>query len=266
MSGCEHHDHAHHCHGTGTKPAPVDVPPGVQWTCPMHAEVIRDVPGSCPICGMALEPMMPTAGNAPNPEYADMKRRFWIGTVLALPVFMLEMGAHLTGLSHIVAQQTNNLMQMALATPVVLWAGWPFFERGWQSLVTRNLNMFTLIAMGTGTAWAYSMAATLAPDIFPDAFRDAHGAVAVYFEAAAVITVLVLLGQVLELGRVKRPAMRSRRCSALRRRRRGVNADGRTRMSPSKKLSLAMCCACGPARRCRWTAYCTKVEALSTRR
>ncbi|MBX3487975.1 MAG: copper-translocating P-type ATPase [Parvibaculum sp.] len=199
MSGCEHHDHAHHCHGTGTKPAPVDVPAGAQWTCPMHAEVIRDVAGSCPICGMALEPIMPAAGDAPNPEYADMKRRFWIGAALALPVFVLEMGAHLTGLSHVVAQQTNNLMQMALATPVVLWAGWPFFERGWQSLVTRNLNMFTLIAMGTGTAWAYSMVATLAPDIFPDAFRDGHGTVAVYFEAAAVITVLVLLGQVLEL-------------------------------------------------------------------
>ncbi|MBX3491703.1 MAG: copper-translocating P-type ATPase [Parvibaculum sp.] len=199
MSGCEHHDHARHCHGAGTKPAPADVPAGAQWTCPMHPEIVRDGPGSCPICGMALEPMMPAAGNAPNPEYADMKRRFWIGLALALPVFMLEMGAHLAGLSHTVAQQTNNLMQMVLATPVVLWAGWPFFERGWQSLVGRNLNMFTLIAMGTGTAWAYSMVATLAPDIFPDAFRDAHGAVAVYFEAAAVITVLVLLGQVLEL-------------------------------------------------------------------
>ena len=199
MSGCEHHGHAGHCHGTETKTAPVDAPEGAQWTCPMHPEIVRDVPGSCPICGMALEPMMPVAGNAPNPEYTDMRRRFWIGLALALPVFMLEMGAHLTGLSHVVAQQTNNLVQMVLATPVVLWAGWPFFARGWQSLVSRNLNMFTLIAMGTGVAWAYSMVATLAPDIFPDAFRGAHGAVAVYFEAAAVITVLVLLGQVLEL-------------------------------------------------------------------
>ncbi|MEQ8594083.1 MAG: copper-translocating P-type ATPase [Parvibaculum sp.] len=199
MSGCEHHNHTHHRHGTGTKTAPVNAPEGAQWTCPMHPEIVRDRPGSCPICGMALEPMMPAAGDAPNPEYADMRRRFWIGLVLALPVVALEMGAHLTGLSHVVAPQTNNLVQMVLATPVVLWAGWPFFERGWQSLASRNLNMFTLIAMGTGVAWAYSMVATLAPDIFPDAFRSAHGAVAVYFEAAAVITVLVLLGQVLEL-------------------------------------------------------------------
>lgn len=165
----------------------------------MHPEIVRDAPGSCPICGMALEPMTPAIADGPNPEYIDMRRRFWIGAILTLPVFALEMGAHLTGLMHLISQQNNNLIQMALATPVVLWAGWPFFQRGAQSLVTRNLNMFTLIAMGTGVAWAYSMVATLAPDIFPDAFRSAEGAVAVYFEAAAVITVLVLLGQVLEL-------------------------------------------------------------------
>ena len=182
-----------------TDAAPTEPMEGVQWTCPMHPEIVRDAPGSCPICGMALEPMTPTVADGPNPEYIDMRRRFWIGAVLTLPVFALEMGAHLTGLMHLLSQHNNNLIQMVLATPVVLWAGWPFFQRGAQSLVTRNLNMFTLIAMGTGVAWAYSMVATLAPDIFPDAFRSAEGAVAVYFEAAAVITVLVLLGQVLEL-------------------------------------------------------------------
>ena len=175
------------------------VPPGTIYTCPMHPEVRQIGPGSCPICGMALEPLVATAEQGPNPELADMTRRFLIGLVLSLPVFVLEMGAHLAGLDHLVSRGTSNLVQLALATPVVLWAGWPFFVRGWKSLVTRNLNMFTLIAMGTGVAWLYSVVATLWPQVFPAAFRDAHGAVAVYFEAAAVITVLVLLGQVLEL-------------------------------------------------------------------
>ncbi|MCA9156667.1 MAG: haloacid dehalogenase, partial [Planctomycetales bacterium] len=129
----------------------------------------------------------------------DFKRRLWIGGALALPVFLLEMGGHLTGLRHSVSQQTSNWTQLVLATPVVLWAGWPFFERGWASLRTRNLNMFTLIAIGTGVAWAYSIIATLFPGVFPAAMRTADGAVPVYFEAAAVITVLVLVGQVLEL-------------------------------------------------------------------
>jgi Cu+-exporting ATPase len=164
----------------------------------MHPEIRQVGPGSCPICGMALEPVLVSAESGPNPELADMTRRFWIGLVLTLPVFALEMGQHALGL-HLVEQQTSNWIQFALATPVVLWAGWPFFVRGWQSLVSRNLNMFTLIAMGTGVAWAYSVVATLAPGIFPDQFRDHHGSVSVYFEAAAVITVLVLLGQVLEL-------------------------------------------------------------------
>ncbi len=175
------------------------VPEGTIYTCPMHPEIRQIGPGSCPICGMALEPDLVTADSGPNPELADMTRRFWIGLVLTLPVFALEMGGHLTGLHMILGQATSNWIQLALATPVVLWAGWPFFERGWQSLVTRNLNMFTLIAMGTGVAWIYSVVATLAPGIFPAAFRAADGSVAVYFEAAAVITVLVLLGQLLEL-------------------------------------------------------------------
>lgn len=184
-------------HGAETKA--VTASEGAIWTCPMHPEIQRSGPGSCPICGMALEPVMPTANLGPSEEYRDILRRFWIGLILALPVLALEMGGHLTGLHQWLERQTGNWIQMALATPVVLWAGWPFFERAWMSLKTRSLNMFTLIAMGTGVAWAYSMVAVLAPQIFPAAFRAADGSVAVYFEAAAVITVLVLLGQVLEL-------------------------------------------------------------------
>ena len=148
---------------------------------------------------MALEPAVVTADSGPNPELADMTWRFWVGLALALPVFVLEMGGHLTGLTMRIGGQTSAGIQFALATPVVLWAGWPFFERGARSLVTRNLNMFTLIAMGVGVAWGYSVVATLAPQVFPPAFRKMDGSVAIYFEAAAVITVLVLLGQVLEL-------------------------------------------------------------------
>ncbi len=191
------HDHGHHKSAPPVDPA--TVPAGTEWTCPMHPEILRDGPGACPICGMALEPMTITAETAPNPEFADMTRRFWIGFALALPVVVLEMGGHLFGITHAIGQQASNWIQLVLATPVVLWAGWPFFVRGWQSLVTRNLNMFTLIAMGTGAAWLYSVVATVTPEVFPAAFRDMDGTVAVYFEAAAVITVLVLLGQVLEL-------------------------------------------------------------------
>jgi Cu+-exporting ATPase len=175
------------------------VPEGTIYTCPMHPQIRQVGPGSCPICGMALEPVLVTAEAGPSHELADMTRRFWIGLALSMPVVALEMGGHLAGLGHTISQQTSNWIQMLLATPVVLWAGWPFFVRGWQSLVNRSLNMFTLIAMGTGVAWVYSMVATLAPDVFPAAFRGHDGAVAVYFEAASVITVLVLLGQVLEL-------------------------------------------------------------------
>ncbi len=165
----------------------------------MHPEIVRDGPGSCPICGMALEPMTPTADSGPNPELIDMTRRFWVGAALAAPVLLLEMGRHFLGIDQFVPPTWNPWIQFALATPVVLWAGFPFFERGYQSLKTRNLNMFTLIALGTGVAWTYSVVALLAPALFPSEFRDHHGLVAVYFEAAAVITVLVLLGQVLEL-------------------------------------------------------------------
>jgi Cu+-exporting ATPase len=183
----------------GAAQAPEPVPEGTIYTCPMHPEIRQVGPGSCPICGMALEPELATAETGPNPELADMTRRFWIGLVLTIPVVALEMGGHFTGLHMVLGQTTSNWLQLVLATPVVLWAGWPFFVRGWQSVVTRNLNMFTLIAMGTGVAWVYSVVAVLVPDLFPQAFRGREGAVAVYFEAAAVITVLVLLGQVLEL-------------------------------------------------------------------
>ena len=171
---------------------------GAIYTCPMHPQIQQIGPGTCPICGMALELQTVTANSGPNHELIDMTRRFWIGLALTLPVFILEMGGHVTGLTMLLGQQLSNWIQLALATPVVLWAGWPFFVRGWQSLQTRNLNMFTLIAMGTGVSWIYSIIATVVPNIFPAAFRQMDGAVEVYFEAAAVITVLVLLGQVLE--------------------------------------------------------------------
>jgi len=175
------------------------VPEGTVYTCPMHPEIRQIGPGSCPICGMALEPDIAGPETGPNPELVDMTRRFWTGLVLTLPVFILEMGAHIAGAHNWVEPTPSNYVQFAFATPVVLWAGWPFFERGWQSLATRNLNMFTLIAMGTSVAYVYSVAATFVPGIFPEAFRGHGGAPAVYFEAASVITVLVLMGQVLEL-------------------------------------------------------------------
>jgi Cu+-exporting ATPase len=182
----------------GVAPEPVTAE-GTLYTCPMHPEVRQIGPGACPICGMALEPVTVTAEAPANPELLDMTRRFWIGLILTLPVTVLEMGGHLVDLGVWLTPNVDNVFQLALATPVVLWAGWPFFVRGWHSFVTRNLNMFSLIAVGTGVAWAYSVVATLAPQLFPPAFRGHEGAVGVYFEAAAAITVLVLLGQVLEL-------------------------------------------------------------------
>ncbi len=183
-------------------PAPAPEPiPGAIYTCPMHPEIRREGPGSCPICGMALEPATVSAEVAPNAELLDMSRRFWIGLALAAPVFLLEMGGHISAL-HLddpIARQVSHWVQFALATPVVIWAGLPFFQRGWASLVSRNLNMFSLIALGTGAAYLYSLFALLLPGLFPAGFRDMGGAVPVYFESASVIVVLVLLGQVLEL-------------------------------------------------------------------
>ncbi len=203
LSGDGHHGHHHHGQHPGsgqpsTLPAQA-VPEGTVYTCPMHPQIRQIGPGNCPICGMTLEPVIATAETGPSEEYQDMLRRFWVGLVLSLPVLALEMGGHLTNLHMLLGAQSSNWLQMVLATPVVLWAGWPFFQRGWQSIVTRHLNMFTLIAMGTGVAWIYSVVATVFPGIFPATFRSGEGSVAVYFEAAAVITVLVLLGQVLEL-------------------------------------------------------------------
>ena len=171
---------------------------GAIYTCPMHPEIRQVGPGSCPICGMALEPVAIGTDNRSSPELADMTRRFWIGLALSVPVVALEMGGHLFDLHRLIAPQLSIWLQFALATPVVWWSGWPFFERAWRSVVTRKLNMFTLIAMGTGVAWAYSVIAALVPSVFPEAFRTMDGLVAVYFEAAAVILVLVLPGQYLE--------------------------------------------------------------------
>ncbi len=170
-----------------------------RYTCPMHPEVEADEPGDCPSCGMALEPVTVTAAPAPNPELIDMTRRFRIAALLTLPLFAIAMGEMLPPLARFLEGTWNPWAQLGLACPVVLWAGWPFFQRGWRSVVTRNLNMFTLIAVGTGAAFLFSLVAVVAPGLFPEGFRDAQGRVGIYFEAAAVITTLVLLGQVLEL-------------------------------------------------------------------
>ncbi len=213
--GQNHHQHSGPAeHTTHSHPSPAQGAPnppakheqsdvsdaeGVVYTCPMHPQIRQIGPGNCPICGMALEPVVSAVEEGPSVELLDMTRRFWIGLALTIPVFILEMGGHFFNLHDYFSQEKSGWLQFALATPVVLWAGWPFFVRGAQSLLTRNLNMFTLIAMGTGVAWVYSVIAVFAPSIFPETFRSAEGSVPVYFEAAAVITVLVLLGQVLEL-------------------------------------------------------------------
>lgn len=203
----EHSHHHHHDHHE-VSPDQIKQPhnqaekensEGV-WTCPMHPEIRRSGPGSCPVCGMALEPLVATASTGPSDELHDMTRRFWLGLLLAFPVLVLEMGSHLfPDLRNTVPPQYNTWLQLLLASPVVLWCGWPFFARAGMSLRNRSLNMFTLVAMGTGVAWVYSVIATVFPSWFPASFRNMDGLVAVYFEAAAVITVLVLLGQVLEL-------------------------------------------------------------------
>jgi len=193
-------EHQHHKSGcSGREPRHTEASAGTVYTCPMHPQIRRDGPGFCPICGMALEPLVDTGEGAPNPELADMTRRFWIGLALSVPVLALGMFGDLMGLDRLIAPAVSIWIQFALATPVVLGAGRPFFVRAWASLVTRNLNMFTLIALGTGVAWSYSVVASALPGVFPSELLSAHGTVAVYYEPAAVITVLVLLGQVLEL-------------------------------------------------------------------
>jgi P-type Cu+ transporter len=171
---------------------------GGLWTCPMHPQIQRTGPGSCPICGMALEPMTPTGGDTANPELRDMTRRFWVCVGLSVPLVVLAMAGDMLN-PGLISPRTATWLQLVLATPAVLWGGWPFFKRGWSSMVSRRLNMFTLIALGTGVAYVYSLIAALAPGIFPPSFRGPDGGVPLYFEAAAVIVTLVLLGQVLEL-------------------------------------------------------------------
>src|SRR5882762_488357 len=169
----------------------------VRYTCPMHPEIVQIGPGTCPICGMALEPLDVFAEVEADPEYDSMRLRFWVSAALSLPLLLLSMLGESLGV--LLAPNVRNGIEFLLATPVVLWGGWPFFQRFWTSLVNRSPNMFTLIGLGTGAAYLDSVAATLFPQLFPASFRDMHGAVPVYFEAAAVITTLVLLGQVLEL-------------------------------------------------------------------
>src|SRR6266487_5972276 len=182
------------------KEKPPETAPGAIYTCPMHPEIRQVGPGNCPKCGMALEPVLASADERPNPELLDMTRRFWIGLVLTVPVFALEMSGHVgLSLHRFMSASVSGWVQFLFSIPVVLWAAWPFFVRGWNSLVSRSLNMYTLIALGTGVAIAYSAFALLAPGVFPAAFRDASGHVGLYFEAATVISVLVLLGEVLQL-------------------------------------------------------------------
>ena len=185
---------------TSIAPQP-QLSPSVIYTCPMHPQIRQVGPGNCPICGMTLEPVKATAEVGENHELTDMTRRFWVGSALTVPVFVLEMGGHIPalGLHEFVSPQVSTWIQFALSTPVVLWAGWPFFQRAWASIVHRSLNMFSLIALGTGSAYLYSLFSTFAPGLFPAGFHGMGSSVPVYFEAAAVITVLVLLGQVLEL-------------------------------------------------------------------
>ena len=188
-------------HGATAIAPPAPTVTGVIYTCPMHPQIRQVGPGNCPICGMTLEPVKATAEVGENHELTDMARRFWVGSALTVPVFFLEMGSHIPafGRHELVSPQVSTWIQFALSTPVVLWAGWPFFQRAWASIVNRSLNMFSLIALGTGSAYVYSLFATFAPSLFPAGFHGMGDTVPVYFEAAAVITVLVLLGQVLEL-------------------------------------------------------------------
>jgi P-type Cu+ transporter len=244
---------------------PKSAPWGAIYTCPMHPQIRQDRPGACPICGMALEPEIAAGATGPSTELIDMTRRFWIALALSIPVFALEMGGHLADLHAVLPEALFNWIELALATPVALWAGWPFFERGLASLKSRNLNMFTLIAMGVGVAWTYSVVATVAPGLFPSAFRGAHGAVAVYFEAAAVITTLVLLGQYLSSGRASRPAAPSARCSILRQKPPGSSVTtAPTRRWPSTWSKSATPYACGRARRSPWMEKSSRGEAPST--
>lgn len=226
---------AHYLHAAPRKETPPQ-PAGTTYTCPMHPEIIRGGPGDCPKCGMALEPMgVPAADDGPNPEVTDFKHRLWTGAVLSIPLLILTMGP-LVGLGFFrqaLGEQTAQWIELILSTPIVLWAGWPFFVRGAKSVVNRSLNMFSLIAMGVGAAYLFSVVAVLMPDLFPTGFRDAQGHVGVYFEAAAVIVVLVLLGQVMELGARERTGSAIRALLDLAAKTaRIIRADGREEDAP----------------------------------
>jgi hypothetical protein len=239
------------------------------YTCPMHPQIVREAPGSCPICGMALEPRTVDAVERPDFELVDMTRRFWIGLVLTLPLLAFVMGDMLPGqpLRHLIQSRFSAWLQLVLATPVVLWAGWPFFQRGWASVVNRSLNMFTLIALGTGMAYVYSVVGALAPGLFPASFRTHGGEVGLYFEAAAVITVLVLLGQVLELRARSQTGARSGRCSAwCPRRHAGSATTAPRRTSRSRMCRSATGYVCALARKSPSTAWCSKAAARWTNR
>ncbi|MCP5229272.1 heavy metal translocating P-type ATPase [Accumulibacter sp.] len=234
-------DPAHFLTGAHKKQAP-PAPAGTQYTCPMHPEIVRDAPGDCPKCGMALEPMgIPGGAEGPNPELVDFRRRFRIGAVLTVPLLLLTMGPFLgLGLVRdLLGERTAQWVELVLGTPVVLWAGWPFFVRGIKSVVNRSLNMFTLIALGVGSAYLFSIVAVLFPDLFPDGFRDAQGHVGVYFEAGAVIVVLVLLGQLMELGARERTGSAIRALLDLAARTaRVIRADGREEEIPLEDVVI----------------------------
>ncbi|MCB1932195.1 MAG: heavy metal translocating P-type ATPase [Candidatus Accumulibacter sp.] len=232
-------DPAHYLTGTHKKQAP-PAPAGTQYTCPMHPEIVRDAPGDCPKCGMALEAMgVPAGDEGPNPELVDFRHRFSFGAVLTLPLLVLTMGPFvgLGFLRDALGERTALWIELVLATPVVLWAGWPFFVRGVKSVVNRSLNMFTLIGLGVGSAYLFSVVALLAPGLFPDGFRDAQGHVGVYFEAGAVIIVLVLLGQVMELGARERTGSAIRALLDLAAKTaRVIRADGREEEIPLEEV------------------------------
>jgi Cu+-exporting ATPase len=252
--------------GMALEPATVTAPAKrTEYTCPMHPQIVRDAPGSCPICGMALEPREITAEES-NPELADMTRRLWISVALAAPMLALMVSSFLPSMpmQHLFPAKVWAWIEFALATPVVLWCGLPFFVRGWQSVVHRSLNMFTLIALGTGSAYFYSVFATVVPQIFPPSFRGAGGQIDVYFEPAAVIVALVLLGQVMEL------RARSQTSSAIRallglapKTAKRLDDKGGEADVPLDRVLLVIGFVCVPAKRCLWMAPCLMATAPS---